>query len=879
MTQGFATSYRSPKRLIAMVLLVFLVLTCIALVVSAQSLRDRIDSVRAAESDNVGWLVSQLDVDFKATRLAAKSYMIGQLGAPGARGDTVGFDDVRLKFDIFYSRVETVAASLSRYDTPARLDRLLSDLLTARAQLADRIDSMQSPDATAASQLIATLEEWASLVRDVTTMALQFHVGLAREARAQEQAHLQRFWTQSLILLGFMIGASVLALHLWRELEAHAARTQRASGTITKAIEATLSAVVVTDPDGHILMANAAATEIFRVDRDDMLGRTIGDVMVPDHLRAQHEAGMQRFRATGQKKIVGQGPVRLDAKRADGSGFRAEVSIAADTDLDGNPIMIGFIRDISDIVAAENKLRKARDEAQRHAEAKTMFLATMSHEMRTPLHGVTASLDLINPDHLPPADRDLLHTAQDCSDRALRQINDVLDITRLGERRDDSQVFVPARIARDIASELLPLAREGGNVLSLQITGAPAATAFMGSPDAFSRVLYNLLGNAMKFTRDGRIDLLLDFAANEGGDGALKVRVRDTGPGIAPEDQERIFREFETGAPGDLFGPQGTGLGLPIARIAAQHLGGTLSLDSAPDKGSTFHVDIPLRPAPEAAQQADGHLPAETAEVSEGSAPRPALDILVVDDSDVNLKLMCETVRRLGHRPHTACNGQEAIDAAARAAFDVILMDVSMPVMGGAEATRHIRRAGPSQGAYIAAVTAVSEPERTVELYAAGMNSVVVKPARSADIARLLDVAAETRGMAAQPATAGAGPQDAGDAGASPGHRDCDKALASLTPLFGAGKARELIAEALAEIPQDMLQGARLGDVHAGLAEQLHKAAGATAVVGLTALSEHLVQAEKAAEQADLPALDAQRLEITARARSCQQALEALADG
>ncbi len=860
MQKGLATPYISPKRSVAIVLLVFLVLTCIALVISAQSLRDRIDAVRAADSDNMGWLIAQLDVDYKAILLAANGYIINTLGPDLEElPSTEAFDDVRFKFDIFYSRVDTVLAAMTRHDLPGDLVAALDRLRKARSSLTETIDAITAPDRNQVLAFTKDLQNHADLIRNVTTQSLQYQVGETKTARTLEKMHLQRFWLQSLFLLVLMISASLLAARLWRELEKHTAWMHRASGTITKVIQATLNAVVVTDLDGRVLLANAAASDIFRMPADDMLGQNIADLMVPDHMRDRHEAGMHRFKTTGKKKLIGAGPVRLDARRADGSNFQAELSIATDTDLDGNPILIGFIRDISDIVAAENKLREARDEAERHADAKTMFLATMSHEMRTPLHGVTASLELIDADHLPQEDRDLLRTALDCSDRALEQINNVLDITRLGERRDEGETFKPAGIAHEIAGELSPLARENGNILDLQITGAGAEESYMGSPGAFSRALYNLVGNALKFTREGRVDLHLTFVDQDTGDGKLTVHVIDNGPGIAPEDHERIFREFETGRPGELFGPQGTGLGLPIVRIAVQHLGGTLALDSAPGQGSRFSLEIPLRPAPKD-RHTEHTQPAAPPVSHDVAMTTKALNVLVVDDSEVNLGLMCEIVRRLGHRPAMASNGQEAIDAATQTAFDVILMDVSMPVMRGDEATRKIRKASLSRGAFIAAVTAVSDPDRTVELHEAGMDAVLIKPTKRADIADLLAIAA---GTSAPPA------RHQPDVTAS----HYISVLDALEPMFGQAKARELMTAALADIPPEIVQSERLRDVPEGLIDQLHKAAGSTAVVGLSSLSGHLLAAERAAEQGDLASLDAQREKITTELRDCRKAL------
>ncbi len=861
MHKGLTIPYRSPKRSVAIVLLVFLVLTCIALVFSAKSLRDRIDAVRAAESDNMGWLISQLDVDYKAILLSTNGYIISTLGPDLQEiASTEDFADVRVKFDIFYSRVDTVLATMTRYELPDELAANLTQLRAARSSLTETIDAIETPDRAQVFAFYQDLRQHADLIRDVTTLALQYQVEQTKIARTLEKAHLQWFWLQCVFFLVLMISASLLAARLWRELEKHTAWMHRASGTISKVIEATLNAVIVTDLDGRILLSNAAASDIFRLPGGDMLGQNIADLMVPDHLREKHDAGMRRFKTTGEKKIVGGGPVRMDARRADGSNFLAELSIASDTDLDGNPILIGFIRDISDVVAAENKLREARDEAERHADAKTMFLATMSHEMRTPLHGVTASLELMDADRLPPEDRDLLRTALDCSDRALEQINNVLDITRLGELREQGETFEPSVIAREIASELSPLARENGNLLDLQITGEGQEASYIGSPGAFPRALYNLVGNALKFTRNGRVDLKLIFADTATGDRTLTVRVTDNGPGIAPEDHERIFREFETGRPGELFGPQGTGLGLPIVRIAVQHMGGSLSLDSTPGTGSTFSFEIPLRPAPQDRQTNHAQKAKPAISHDDPTTARP-LDVLVVDDSEVNLGLMCEIIRRLGHRPSMARNGQEAIDAANKAAFDAILMDVSMPVMRGDEAARRIRKEGPSQNAFIAAVTAVSNPERTIELHESGMDAVLIKPTKRADIANVLAVATGT----------GTPPEPHLPATSASQYVDV---LNTLEPLFGPTKARELMTKALAEIPPEIVQPEQLNKVPHGLIDHLHKSAGSIAVVGLSTLSGQLLEAESAAKRGDMAVLNTLRQKITTARDDCRMALK-----
>jgi PAS domain S-box-containing protein len=611
--------------------------------------------------------------------------------------------------------------------------------------------------------------------------------------------------------------------------------------------------------DGKILMVNSAAGEMFGMPEKDMPGRNVAEVMVPDHLRSQHEASMTRFVETGEKRIVGAGPVRLDAKRSDGSIFRAELSINTDTDLDGNPILIGFISDVSHIEVAEQKLKSARDEAQRLAEAKTMFLATMSHEMRTPLHGVIAALDLIEAKELSARDLNLVQIAQNCSERALRQINDVLDITRLGEGSEDNKPYRPLEMSREIVSELTPLATEKSSTLTLHVSGEGSEELYLGSPNAFSRAIYNLVGNAVKFTRRGHVDLFLDFLASENDGMVLSVRVRDDGPGIPPHDVKRIFQAFETGAPTDLKGPEGTGLGLPIAQRAVQRLGGTLSVSSAPGYGSEFSFDIPLKTAPRSAEPAPRKKEPIPSEMR-------TLDVLVVDDASVNIELMRETVERLGHNVTTASDGLEAVKEAAEHAFDVILMDINMPVMNGIDASRRIREGGLSRSAHIVAVTAISEPERRSEIFAAGLNSILVKPTRYADIAALL----------ASLGTTDSERPEASANKAAPAAEAPEELVAGLEPLIGRVKAVDLIRRAFAEVPDDLLADTPDLPVTEALIDRLHMAAGVTGNVGFVTLSQELSRAERAARRGDAAKLAESRQRVSELVRNYKPDMEVL---
>jgi len=832
------TQRDSSRRLTAFLLMLSLIMSALAMVYSAQAFRDRIDAVRASDSDNGGWLISQLDVDHKALAIAIDRQLLADAFAEMGQAPN-GFEQIYLHFDIFYSRVDAVLAALQREPISEPLQERLRELDAIRDALTAQIDALPPDDTDALLNFAKSVEQSGPLVRDVTTLSLQFHVGQSDLVRDMERSLLKRFWVQSLFLLALMIISGGLAVRLWRELEARTVMMERALGTVSKAFETSLSAVVISNLRGRILMANPAASHIFKAPSDQIEGRLIEEVMIPHDQRMAHRTMLELHRTSGHRKMIGAGPVRLKAIRMDGSPFDAEVSIAEDQDVDGTPILIGFIRDISDIVAAEAKLRDARDEAQRHASAKTMFLATMSHEMRTPLHGVIAALDLIDDQCLEAETRQLLQTARDCGGRALEQVNDVLELTRLGESTGGSVVFSPVAVAQDIVRELTPIAAARGTKLELVLEGSENGRACLGLANAFSGALYNLVGNALKFTDDGLVMIAMTFRAEKPDLMHLKVDVTDTGIGIAPEDQIRIFAEFETLGGLSKGRNSGTGLGLPIVRLAVARMGGTLALRSAPGEGSTFSFDITLPCAPEISDLAMTAQPpaSDTARDIASALPAQALDVLVVDDNSINLTLMDKMITRMGHHSTLAKNGLEAVATASMHPFDMILMDVSMPVLDGREATVQIRSGGASARAAIIGVTAFSETERLADLQRAGMDEVLTKPVGTAALAeamsRVMNSLATKQAHAPDAQTAIQG--------------DATEALHELSQMLGAESAQAFLQQTLQDVETRMCQASKPGMPMNQVADLIHGAVGSTAVVGLSRLSLHLKKAEDAA--------------------------------
>ena len=831
------------RRNTGFILLVLLLVSCIGLLASALKFDDRLEAVRAADSDNQGWLVAQLEVDFQAFIIAIAT--ASQTLDTRSDSDMVSlYNDAILRFDIFYSRTSVLAASLNNRVLATRLEAKLQDLLNLRNDLADRVDAIEPGDIAALRALGADLPSYEPLVRDVSTMAMQEFIDVAQSMRLEEKALWQRFLLESLILLTLTSMSAFLAVRLWLDLERRTDQAERAALTISKAYEASLSAVIVTDLEGRVLLCNGAAENMFGRKMDELVGSLVEDTIVPPTLLRTYRRALKRTRTEDPISAKGSAPYPSRARRANGEDFPIELSHTMDLDLDGEPILISFVRDISDQVASENELRSAVDAAQKYAATRSMFLATMSHEMRTPLHGLIASLQLIDTTLLDDEDRKHLSIARDCSERALSQINDVLNFTRLSENKERRGGFSPARASRDIINEMQSIATERGNILTVSILDSNSENMVVGYPSAFSRVLYNLVGNAVKFTEDGNISVKVSTTKQAGEIMEVSVLVEDDGPGIPAEDHERIFQMFETSPSSNENNTISSGLGLPIAKLAVERMNGEITVDSSIGQGSRFEFKIPVvAQAPEEDISEFGQEPVfDTAHSNLPVATGVAREILVVDDNEVNLSVMQEMVKRLGYIPHFAHNGQEAVDLANERKFDIILMDVSMPVMDGRDATLHIRDGGASSQAFVLGVTALIEAEDPDWYEEFGMDSVLVKPVSQYELTKTLaaieDAILEIDNTE-KPAISA--PEIV-----VPMSADIDSFnFQELCGLVGEDTAPRLVASTLQDVRTALL-ALRFRDTETAILA--HRAAGSTAVVGWSGLSSNLRKIEDAAQ-------------------------------
>ncbi len=514
------------------------------------------------------------------------------------------------------------------------------------------------------------------------------------------------------------------------------------------------------DEKGNVQYMSPSVWRLTGYTVEESIGRSPFDIVHPAD-QAQLKAQRQLNSPGGPQG--GTAVWRLRHKDGHWVWMESRASVIARED--GHFGVVAAARDVTERVLREKELQATRDRLQEQADqlaalartleeereraerantAKSQFLAMMSHELRTPMTGVIGMADLLMISGLSGEQEGLTKLLLRSARGLLDLLNDVLDFSKIeaNQLEIDSIPFAVSEVVREVGDLYSTMFADKGLAFTTEI--APdIRDSVCGDPKRLRQVLGNLVNNSAKFTSAGGISISVGMGALDGDEMELRFAVKDTGIGIAAEDASRLFRPFVQADLSTSRQYGGSGLGLAICKRLVVAMGGDITLESEPGRGSTFRFTVKVLAA-------EGAVERKVTAAVPAAATGRILDILIADDNETTRYLLSAMLGRLGHRTTAMEDGQQALGAAETHRFDIVLMDMQMPVMDGATATRAIRTLpGPAGQVPVIALTADAIAEHHPGFLSAGANEVVVKPVVWRELGAAMDRLVPGAGIAA----------------------------------------------------------------------------------------------------------------------------------
>jgi len=515
----------------------------------------------------------------------------------------------------------------------------------------------------------------------------------------------------------------------------HAQKT--AEKNATELIQSVPEAIFVTEPEGKIVKLNDAAESLLGCQKTDLDNSQFSH-WLDDSSVAEYEKMKQRFLEEDYLAIEGR-YITLDSLvllNAQKRKISVEISFNQ-IELNGHEFLVQVVRDVTLQKQTQQHLNRAKDEAEALARARSRFMATISHEIRTPMNGVLGMTDLLSDTALTTQQSQYLEAIKQSGDMLLQTINEVLDFAKLNEGQVTlvQEPFDLMNLLETTVHLLSTQAEDKNTQLSLEYV-PKTPREYVGDSRRIQQLLLNLIGNAIKFTEDGLVNVKVETISEQQNQaGQLTLSVIDTGIGIAEENLGRLFDSFAQADDSTSRQFGGTGLGLAICKQLVELMGGEIEVHSVLGKGTTFWVTLPL-PAvfkPQLMESIEV-VPEKSLSSGCGELPMQNCPVLVIEDNEINQNVIEAFLTRLGASVDVAENGLKGVDywRLNSHKYQMILMDCQMPVMDGFEATRIIRKEETlmniENAIPIIALTANVVAEDREQCLQVGMNDFLAKP-------------------------------------------------------------------------------------------------------------------------------------------------------